>query len=432
MKENDEWIKKVRDRMEDYSEPVPAGLWEQLETELVVPKVIPLWRRWQAVAAVGVLVILSSVTVWLWQSPSLDYIEQQSAELNRLQPTKAKQEMDRTSAATERSMAQLAPSVLPTEKKRDVRVAWKGEALQEVKPEQTDVAEYGEENRALEEVEKHEKQTSSKDKEQPSMSRSLGSSTPYNNKVYAGARDKKERRWSVGVSTTNGTFSSSVRMDGYLALPPSARAAWAGDAGYKIQARSDMEKVIQFANLAEGETGKSDVKYRMPVTVGVSFRFDLTEKWALETGLTYTQLASETRSGAKQNNYSWEDKLHYVGIPLKANRALWSNKRFEVYASAGGAVEKCVSGKQTLMWNTTAHVMKGSTEPAETDIKVKALQWSLAAAAGAQLKVTDRLGIYVEPGVVYYFDDGSEVNTIRKEHPLNFNLQLGLRWTVSK
>ena len=39
---------------------------------------------------------------------------------------------------------------------------------------------------------------------------------------------------------------------------------------------------------------------------------------------------------------------------------------------------------------------------------------------------------YAEPGVVYYFDDGSNVNTIRKEHPFNFNIQLGVRFTLPK
>ena len=47
-------------------------------------------------------------------------------------------------------------------------------------------------------------------------------------------------------------------------------------------------------------------------------------------------------------------------------------------------------------------------------------------------KITEKFGIYAEPGVVYYFDDGSNVNTIRKEHPFNFNIQLGVRFTLPK
>lgn len=34
MEEKDKWIKNLRHRMEDYSEPAPADLWNQLEKEL--------------------------------------------------------------------------------------------------------------------------------------------------------------------------------------------------------------------------------------------------------------------------------------------------------------------------------------------------------------------------------------------------------------
>ena len=67
MEEKDKWIKNLRHRMEDYSEPAPADLWNQLEKELnSTPKIIPLWRRWQAVAAIALLVVISTVTVWFW------------------------------------------------------------------------------------------------------------------------------------------------------------------------------------------------------------------------------------------------------------------------------------------------------------------------------------------------------------------------------
>ena len=64
MKEKDKWIKNFRTRMEGYSEPAPADLWEQLEKELdTVPKVIPMWRRWQAVAAVALLVFIDRMVL---------------------------------------------------------------------------------------------------------------------------------------------------------------------------------------------------------------------------------------------------------------------------------------------------------------------------------------------------------------------------------
>ena len=253
------------------------------------------------------------------------------------------------------------------------------------------------------------------------------------NYAYVAPHRKKDRNWSVGLSTGNGTFSSSTSMDGYLPLPNGTRNATMNSA-YGVETRAEIDKLVQFNNLSEGKDAQSDIKYRMPVTFGASLRFDLSDDWAVETGVTYTQLSSETRSGTEKNNYGWEEKLHYVGIPLKVNRNIWSNKRFEVYASAGGAVEKCVSGKRSIIGSvSTSNAGKDEQfSGGEENVKVKPLQWSLSAAAGAQFKITEKLGIYAEPGVVYYFDDGSNVNTIRKEHPFNFNIQLGVRFTLPK
>ena len=84
---------------------------------------------------------------------------------------------------------------------------------------------------------------------------------------------------------------------------------------------------------------------------------------------------------------------------------------FDFY-EAGGAMEKCVYGKI------------GSKN--ET---VKPLQFSVMGAVGAQYNISSRVGIYVEPGVSYFFDDGSDIETIRKENPCNFTLQGGVRLT---
>lgn len=121
MEEKDKWIKNFRNRMEDYSEPAPADLWEQLEKELDTPKVIPMWRRWQAVAAVALLVVMSSLTVWFWQSPSADYLERQSAELNSLpQPDEL---VVPVSPAPEQPLAQVAPAARSPRNQRMNKVA---------------------------------------------------------------------------------------------------------------------------------------------------------------------------------------------------------------------------------------------------------------------------------------------------------------------
>ena len=168
----------------------------------------------------------------------------------------------------------------------------------------------------------------------------------------------------------------------------------------------------------------TDVKHKMPVTVGLSIMWNITREWALETGMNYTMLSSELHSGS--GSYIEEQqKLHYIGIPLKVHRSIWNNRWFSFYASAGGMVEKCVSGSMDAVYVNG----NSNREVEHTSLKVNPLQWSVSAAAGAQVNFTKHLGLYAEPGIAYYFDDGSQIETIRKEHPFNFNLQFGLRFS---
>ena len=61
--------------------------------------------------------------------------------------------------------------------------------------------------------------------------------------------------------------------------------------------------------------------------------------------------------------------------------------------------------------------------------RIKPLQYSVMGSVGAQYGLSRHFALYVEPGISYFFDDGSSVQTIRKENPLNFNLQTGIRLT---
>ena len=71
--EDELWLKKIKDKLEDYSEPLPVAGWERLEKELSVSgapitgphRMIP-FRRWAVAAAAVLLVAVSSVSLWLW------------------------------------------------------------------------------------------------------------------------------------------------------------------------------------------------------------------------------------------------------------------------------------------------------------------------------------------------------------------------------
>lgn len=178
----------------------------------------------------------------------------------------------------------------------------------------------------------------------------------------------------------------------------------------------------------DGKEVKNDIKHHLPVRAGLSFAYKVNERFALESGVSYTRLTSDMRNGSDRHYITGKQTLHYVGVPLNVKCQIVSWKGFELYASSGVLAEKCVSGKEEK-----EYVINNRVEKKETgDISDKPFQWSVNASAGLQYNVLPSAGIYVEPGVSYYFDDGSPLNTIYKDKPFNFNLNLGLRFTFGR
>lgn len=160
---------------------------------------------------------------------------------------------------------------------------------------------------------------------------------------------------------------------------------------------------------------KETTKHNMPVSFGATVSYDLNDRLALTSGLVYTLATSSFEHGMSSSASKDEQTLHYVGIPLTASYTVWSNSWLKTYVNAGGQADFNVSAKV-------------ETEGHTTDIDKDRAQLSVGAAAGVQLNVVKQMGVYVEPGVRYYFDNGSNVQTVFKEHPCNFSLQMGLRW----
>lgn len=160
---------------------------------------------------------------------------------------------------------------------------------------------------------------------------------------------------------------------------------------------------------------KETTKHNMPVSFGATVSYALNDRLALTSGLVYTLATSSFEHGTSSNASKDEQTLHYVGIPLTASYTIWSNSWLKTYVNAGGQADFNVSAKV-------------ETEGHTTDIDKDRVQLSVGAAAGVQLNVIKQVGVYVEPGMRYYFDNGSNVQTVFKEHPCNFSLQMGLRW----
>ena len=236
-------------------------------------------------------------------------------------------------------------------------------------------------------------------------------------------RKHSARRFSAGISVTGaGTASSSERQ-----------------LTNAIMGANPLESNVNYADWVDGgfRNGESFVVYnqpevetkynhKLPVKFGVSFRYGFNEKLGIESGLTYTLLNSTftTAAGTANGNTTGKQTLHDIGIPLNVTYNIIGSKLFNVYASAGGAMEKAVGG----YFETTGHVDGKRSETNRNSLKPKELQWSLNASAGAQVNVLNQLGLYVEPGISYRIPSGSHVRSIYTDKKLDFSIGFGIRF----
>ena len=154
----------------------------------------------------------------------------------------------------------------------------------------------------------------------------------------------------------------------------------------------------------------------------------INDRLGIESGLTYTLLASDTRDGSDMHYYEGRQRLHYLGIPLNVKYEFLRWRRFGLYGSAGVLAEQCISGRMRK-----EYVLDGSSYRTTTEgIPTHPFQLSANISAGLRYDFTPTVGIYAEPGLSYYFDDGTSLQSVYKQRPLNFNLNVGVRFTVGR
>lgn len=224
------------------------------------------------------------------------------------------------------------------------------------------------------------------------------------------ARRGSANRFTVGLHT-GGAISDS-RSSGYPARRAlKASALFAAD-GSLVQ--DNLEGSMSSMNVALLSRYMETKHHAQPLSVGVSVGYSLGERLSLTSGVVYTRAVTDFIKSSGDDDVVETQKLHYIGVPLAMKYRVWGNRRVQAYATAGGEAD----------FNVAATLKAGDvTMDADRD----RVQFSVNAAAGVQLNVVPQVGVYVEPGVKYYFDNRSQVETIFKDRPWAFSLSVGLR-----
>lgn len=438
------WQKDIHDRLGSYEKDAPEGLWEGISRGM--PKlndggmlthkpqrkaVFRMWRVAGVAAAASVALVigysflgndvqdniniptnttkhpnmLASSQKPLGNEPtgvSADQTTHSADNLLAEQPTLAKASTEQpklASASTEQ------PTLASASMKTDVKVI-------SSKEEDSKKEENGKENEQAEV--KPEKREDSRVLPKSQNDALLA----YNDLTERRGSADALSRWTVSTGAMGGLGASgtTTAYGDYLVL------ASPGAMDAKDSPMLDMNTVNRDVEQ------KTEYDHHLPIRIGLSVAYALTDRLSISSGLTYTRLASDIKDASRESKYIGEQRLHYVGIPVNVSYKVASFRWLGLYGTAGVLAEKCVSGTTDEGYVENNTMKYTNTQ----DISSKPLQMSVNAGVGIQFDFIDNVGIYAEPGLSYYFDDGSALQTIYKEKPLNFNLNVGVRFKLGK
>lgn len=417
----EEWLHKVHDRMTDYEIDEPEKLWDAIESGLAEgmagpslkkKAVMMVWVK-RSIAAAAMIAVVLSLGFYLSTVRHDIQDVRQSPQSQQTGPVAKRGGGNETAGRDDVSGVpdgRLIAANRVTVTRPEAVVADVAEIRTE--PEKTV------DERVAADAEPDKKDSREEETGRPVVERVP--STAGDSYIAAIVpRRSGDSRMSVSIYSTGGTGSAmniNTKGDPSLGSISPDGTDWADN---------PMLGILLFN---KGRDIKTDIKHRLPIRAGVSFAYNLNDRLALESGLSYTSLISDTKEGSDSYYYTGEQKLQYVGVPLNLKYRVFSWNRVDLYASAGVLAEKCVSAKLDK-----EYVLNNETKSSESEkLSERPFQMSVNASVGVQCNLVKAMSVFVEPGLSYYFDDGTDIETIYKDKPLNFNLNVGLRFTFGK
>lgn len=453
--EDKDWFKGLENKLKDYEEPAPEGLWEGIESSIAPVekrRVVALPWLWRSVAAAAVVALGVFAGLRLHGLGDDVKLNESQEALASGEPSSVINDGSRgtpveivPNSGSETLLAEsgtvklhksLSDEALPIMKK----------AVSEIMP----VSESGDEgmnilsseSEAIPNPESENVPVSESDdipaalEKAATMSKKEEVSTDYDGQDWSeylsatsDSRPSRRKASSLDVSFSGGAMDSrredvyDLQMFYRGSAPASAPGLLVdgpgGDANVQTKAHAPMSP-----RNSTSVVSKSD--HRRPVRFALTANYPISGTFGLESGLTFTTLRSSFSTEAGSTLTETDQTLMYIGVPLNMTASILDTKLFSLYAGVGGMVEKSVSGK-TVSTETVGGVKQGDS--VKKNLNVKPLLWSLNASAGLQANLTRNLGVYVEPGLSYHFDGGSDVSTIYKDRPLDFAVTIGARFS---
>jgi len=160
--------------------------------------------------------------------------------------------------------------------------------------------------------------------------------------------------------------------------------------------------------------------YGVPFTLGIGVRLYITPRLSIGTGLDYS-LLTRTFTGSYQGTAGTvSHTVQYIGIPVRLYYDILTSDRINFYAYGGGAAEFCIGNNYRLFGSPD--IVRNIGEGTNTILP------SVNVGVGVEFRVGRRIGLYLDPGVNYYFPGNLQPRSIRTDKPLMLNFDAGLRF----
>ena len=441
----DKWIKDIKDRLADFEMEAPEGLWDAINPEAAKPNAEARsakgFAKYRAVAAAAAVAAIAGIGLIYFVgddnnlSPN-EYVAYKSAagksentlNLAGISPTNPAKQSANLSQLNSNTLSHLKQKREHINAEEEITVMADSPVI---------VSEDEKPNADLTE------ETSQTESDKGKENRDAKLSLLDYGYDYMPTRNKSPRaktasqygsdKISIGVMTSAGSFgydsNSGNPSFSNNGNPPSNgqdNPNFNDPNGGDIDGNDSNNPVIPDNAIPDDKT--DEISHHMPVKFGLAFLYRLSHKIGIETGLTYTYLSSDVKYGGSNSKFTdGTQSLHYVGIPVNVKYRPIHTRWFDIYLSSGFAFDKCVSSSVNGRLRTPQPGMRATER---MSLGEKPFQISANISAGVQFNITPSLGLYVEPGAGYYFNDGSHLSTYYKEHPLNFNINAGLRLSI--
>lgn len=428
----DDFSLRIKNKLDDFQMPVDTDIWDNIQTQ-IAPRPKRMWLRWTSSAAAIAAIVAITFLIIPDKAPISNIVENHQ-KTNTISPpigqesSKANNEkeivdeVDNTGTNTQVQHPQtvLASNYSPQTTETTI-ISENGET-ELTKQNETFL---GRENNtsapSQEEKVNTEENLTDKDFEtkEPITKQTLSNNKSDSRPYLLPEKKSQNDGWLLAASM-NSSGSSSNGVNILSAMKNS-------DYDPEMLGNADKEPVT-FKDPGSANTKKlssddfSNIEHDIPLSFGITVRKDLNKYIGLETGLVYTYLSSKMeRTNVPQ--YKAKQELHYLGIPVNVVVNLWNDPKWNVYVSGGGMIEKGLKQKYTQEMYQSNNMTSSITD----DGSVSGVQLSLSASAGVSYAFYQKLSLYVEPRISYYFDNDQPIS-VRTDKKTVFGIGAGIRY----